>query len=442
MMIATFALLIIAGLYLAILVLTIVFAVNAKSTAGRVGSILAGLFLLLVVPMFFLVATFTLRMESSQEAIRSNQSAVTGVAESVQSRQSVDEATPAAPQVPVPAAVASAPEQPVPPPILESAGEPSTGKQTPGQWRTTDTEAFTANVYPSYSAAIRALTAGLREKLAEKLVLRRDENGDVIDPQTIVVSASGSSAESLVPQITEQLSKLFPGVVVRSVGTVPAAPTENQLSVQLIVSAASSQPATWDRQQVIENGLLTCTIQSAQSALRQTSFQAFVTEKPWVESLDQFVSMYPRRNFVVGYSGELQSSEGQARKQALSDAVRQATIHFRGKPYAIVDERHVIDRFAQRLSRSYGDVWREAVLVEVPDQEQVSVARMTVEESFQRSWMGTLAQAVGMIVLVIVTILLCLVLNWVTQGYYRSQLVLGLAGVLVMGFLLAALMIA
>ena len=40
MMIATFALLIIAGLYLAILVLTIVFAVNAKSTAGRVVSIL------------------------------------------------------------------------------------------------------------------------------------------------------------------------------------------------------------------------------------------------------------------------------------------------------------------------------------------------------------------------------------------------------------------
>ncbi|QDV87135.1 hypothetical protein [Planctomycetes bacterium TBK1r] len=439
MTIATFALFIIAGLYLAVLILTIVFAVNAKSTAGRVGSILAGLFLLLVVPMLFLVATFTLRMESNHEAPRTGHSTVTGVAESVPSPQSFEVAAPTAAQAPAPAAVASAPERPVPPPIVELAGEPATSEPSPGQWRTADTEAFTANVYPSYSAAIRPLTAGLREKLAEKQVLQRDEIDGVIDPESIVVSASGSSAVSLVPQITEQLSKLFPGVVVRSVGSVPAEPTENQLSVQLIVSAASSQPATWDRQQVIENGLLTCTIQSAQ---RQTSFQAFVTEKPWVESLDQFVSMYPQRNFVVGYSGELQSSEGQARKQALSDAVRQAAIHFRGKPYAIIDERHVIDRFAQRLSRSYGDVWREAVLVEVPGQEQVSVARMTVEESFQRSYMGKLTQAVGMMVLVIATILLCLALNWVTQGYYRSQLVLGLAGVLVMGFLLAALMIA
>ncbi|PAY20777.1 hypothetical protein CKO51_04040 [Rhodopirellula sp. SM50] len=438
MMIATFALLIIAGLYLAILILTIVFAVNAKSTAGRVGSILAGLFLLLVVPMFFLVATFTLRMESSQETPRSSQTAVTGVVESLLSPQSNDAATPAAPQVPVPTAVASTPEQPVPPPIVELAEEPSVGEQTPGQWRTTGTEAFTANVYPSYSAAIRPLTAGLRERLAEKQVLQRDENDDVIDPETIVVSGSGPSVESLVPPITEQLSKLFPGVVVRSVGTVPAEPNENQLSVHLIVSAASSQPATWDRQQRIENGLLTCTLQSAQ---RQTSFQAFVTEKPWVESLDQFVSMYPRRNFVVGYSGELQSSEGQARKQALSDAVRQAAIDFRGKPYAIIDERHVIDRFAQRLSRSYGDVWREAVLVEVPDSQQVSNARMTAAEAFQRSSMGKLSKAVGILVLVVVTVVMCLGLNWVTQGYYRSQVMLGLASVVIMGFLLAVMFI-
>ncbi|QDV45255.1 hypothetical protein Enr13x_51300 [Stieleria neptunia] len=438
MMIATFALLIIAGLYLAILILTIVFSINAKSTAGRVGSILAGLFLLLVVPSLFLVATFTLRMESNQEGPGSSGSTMTVATGSKPSPRSVDATVPATPRGDVPAAVASNPERPVPPPIVELAEEPSAGEQTPGQWRTTGTEAFTANVYPSYSAAIRPLTAGLRERLAEKQVLQRDENDDVIDPQTIVVSASGPSVESLVPPITEQLSKLFPGVVVRSVGTVPAEPTENQLSVHLIVSAASSQPATWDRQQRIENGLLTCTMQSAQ---HQTSFQAFVTEKPWVESLDQFVSMYPRRNFVVGYSGELQSSEGQARKQALSDAVRQAAIDFRGKPYAIIDERHVIDRFAQRLSRSYGDVWREAVLVEVPDSQQVSNARMTAAEAFQRSSMGKLSKAVGMLVLVIVTVVMCLGLNWVTQGYYRSQVMLGLASVVIMGFLLTVMFI-
>lgn len=439
MVIVSFALLLLAGLYLAVLVLTIVFAVNAKSTAGRVGSILAGLFLLLVVPMFLLVATFAVRSESSTETPQFGRSAVTGVTESEASPESFEVVAPAAPQGVVPATAASTPERPVPPPIVESAGELSTGDQTPGQWRTTDTDAFTANVYPSYSAAIRPLIAGLREKLAEKQVLQRDEIDGVVDPETIAVSVSGSSAEPLVPQITEQLGKLFPNAVVRSVGSVPAEPAENQLSFHLVASASTLQPATWDLQQRVENGLLMCTIRSAQ---RQTSVQAFVTEKPWVESLDQFVSMYPQRHFVVGYSGELQSSEGQARKQALSDAVRQAAIYLRGKPYAIVDERHVIDRFAQRLSRSYGDVWREAVLVEVPGQEQVSVARMTVEESFQRSWMGTLAQAVGMMVLVIVTIVMCLALNWVTQGYYRSQIVLGLAGVVIMGFLLAAVFIA
>ncbi|QEF97946.1 hypothetical protein Mal15_19920 [Stieleria maiorica] len=448
-MFVSFFLLIVLGIYLGILVVVIVSAVSAKSTAGRVAAIVAGLFLLIIVPLFLLAATYSVRVASSEHHVWADQHAAgTRVPDRPLDSTSVD--VPSIPTGESASAAPSPPQRPVPPPVLkpvdqtsdEDSLQPNTSsqQQPAGTWRATDTATFTANVYPSDASAIDALLSGLKEKLAENRVLLRDDqndSNDVVDPDKVVVSADGPDLDSLLPAAISRLGTQFSAIGVGTrPGNAPTKPIENELAIHFSVSKSTLMQAPWDQQDQLQSRLLTCT---ATMGGRQASFQAFVTEKPWVESFDQFVSRYPQRKFVVGYSGEFQSTEGQARKAALEDAVRQAAFSFRGKSYAIIDDRHVVDRFAQRLSRSYGDVWREAVLVEVPDAQQVDVARTTAAEAFERSQIGRLLQIFGVVVLVLATIVLCLGLNWVTEGYYRSQVMLGLAGVVVMGGLIVAM---
>lgn len=425
-MITLIALLLFAGLFLGLLILTIVLAATAKTTAGRVGAIIGGFVVLVGVPLFLIALTWTTTetrgpsgypAPADQIALDSDQVVVTSPA------------TPATPERVVPPAVVIETESPLPSAVGGSGGT----------WRSSEMEAFQANVYPSYAAAIKPFLGTLRETLIADQAIAVDEKNELISPKTIIVTVLGSGIEPLVSQITERISEQFPGVVVQSAGQVPPEPAENQMSVHLVVSKASQQSAPWNDAEQIENGVLTCRVQLA---AWKTSFECFVTEKPWLESLDQFVSIYPKRRFVVGYSGELQSSEGQARKAALADATQQAAITLEGKLYAIIDERHVVDRFAQRLSRSYGEVWREAVLVELPDSHQVNAARMDAADAFRRSTMGKVSRHAGIAILVIATILLCLLLNWVTKGYYRNQVLIGLMGVVIVGLLIAVMFVA
>ncbi|WP_182864844.1 hypothetical protein [Stieleria mannarensis] len=449
-MFVSYFLLIVIGIYFGILVVVIVSAVSAKSTAGRVAAIVAGVFLLIIVPMFLVMATYSLRRVASSEHHSWADQHAAGTRVPDRPLDSINVDVPSIPSESSTSAAPSPPQRPVPPPVLKPVDQISdedslqpnaTSQQQPtGTWRTTDTQTFTANVYPSDGSAMDSLVSGLKEKLAENRVLLRDdekESNDVVDPDKVVVSADGPDLDSLLPVAISRLRTQFSaiGIGTRPVNA-PSEATENELAIHFSASKSPSLPAPWDQQDQLQNRLLTCT---ATMGGRQSTYQAFVTEKPWVESFDQFVSRYPQRKFVVGYSGEFQSTEGQARKAALEDAVRQAAFSFRGQSYAIIDDRHVIDRFAQRLSRSYGDVWREAVLVEVPDARQVDAARTTAAEAFERSRIGRLSQAFGIVMLVLATIALCLGLNWITKGYYRSQVVLGLAGVVVMGGLILAM---
>ena len=65
MMVTAIVFLLFAGFYLGLLILLIVLAVNAKTTAVRIGSIVVGLFLLLILPLAILSATYTFRSTSS-----------------------------------------------------------------------------------------------------------------------------------------------------------------------------------------------------------------------------------------------------------------------------------------------------------------------------------------------------------------------------------------
>ena len=94
----------------------------------------------------------------------------------------------------------------------------------------------------------------------------------------------------------------------------------------------------------------------------------------------------------------------------------------------LIDESHVADRFAQKLTRPYGDVWREAVLIDVTGEAmrgtiEVAEARAARDSSIKKG--GALLA----VLLLLAIIAVCFIGNAVTQGYYRRPLNWGASAV-------------
>ena len=270
-------------------------------------------------------------------------------------------------------------------------------------------------------------------------MLAVDDKQAIVLPETILLTGYGEQIEGKLPEYGIRISKEIPGANVLSGGKVADKPAAKTLSVHLEMGESVRQFSPWSADQQITHGELICKFTSTDG---QLELRAFVTEKPWVESFDRFVSMHPGRRFVVGYSDALHSSESSARTSAMNDAIKQATITQGDRVYALVDERHVLDRFAQRLSRPYGDVWREAVLIELPDPGEMAAASQTAAERFREDSLLRTAKHAGVVFLVLATVLLCWLLNWITKGYYRSHVVLGVIGAMIVGFVILIMFVA
>jgi hypothetical protein len=418
-------LLFVLTLFLGCLLLAIFFAVTAKTPAGRVASILAGVFILFVVPIGLMALLMVARtVESATATVVTDQSSsVLRTGPPLQSQLNSTQPIHVAP--PVPPSVTITPE---------ISGRPKT-RRSESVWRTSNIDdTFQANVYPSYEAAVAALIKRLKESLVKNQVFRSDEDGRPIVPANIVVS--GSEVGTRVPGLVGLVHSEFPESEVSDGGDVPGKPEADTLSVHFTVSDVLALAAPWQIESLAEHAVLAC---KGNLGGNSTSVDCRVTEKPWVETFDRFVSMYPLRNFAVGYSLDFHSSEGDARRSALDDAKRQASIDINGREVRYIDERHVVDRFAQQLSRPYGTVWREALLVELPGAPEVARTRVKVQESF-RSWaILRLGKRFGILVFLISAGFLCLALNWVTMGYYRAPVVLGLTGLAALCLLIAVL---
>ena len=164
-------------------------------------------------------------------------------------------------------------------------------------------------------------------------------------------------------------------------------------------------------------------------------------EKSWVNQFDQLVSELPKKQFVVGYSQELSSSEPLARQSAMENAQSQIRVHAdtNGGINTLIDESHVADRFAQKLTRPYGDVWREAVLIDVTGEAmrgtiEVAEARAARDSSIKKG--GALLA----VLLLLAIIAVCFIGNAVTQGYYRRPLNWGASAVGALIFVLAVIL--
>jgi hypothetical protein len=199
-------------------------------------------------------------------------------------------------------------------------------------------------------------------------------------------------------------------------------------------------------------------------ATEKTRSLAFVT-KSWLGTTAKFISKHPQYKWMIGISQRIASSPEEASKEAFKDV--NAQLQLRNKYFAnhSAMEQNVVDRFVQKVSLSYGEVWREAVLIRVDAANNLSTGK------FSGGWVASEASAAtggyrnpsntvaavplrsrslpispesGLALLAGFVILIGWVCNLLTQGYYRVEissvwvLLVGIIVCMLVGFVMVS----
>lgn len=349
-------------------------------------------------------------------------------------------------------------------------GERSSGLTVAGRPWTDAVEEFQdfqADVYPSLSAAAEALG----RRAGQRLMASSDAGGT--DPKSIYVWREGD--EGIASRHATQDSDLvISRMILEAVASgirqkldspayvsVEQAPTEDRtrnILVKVVVQDfVFENHNRWRTHAESRSGAVALHVETADEPF---SVSTRFVDAPWVEDRTGFVSAFPNGDWLVAYSDGTHSTHEGAREDALDAATNvllplaQARIsqlpasdqHRFAQQIAkdpdwlrsrvadeLVTRNLVTDRFAQRFDRSYGTVWREAVLVDAAPTHVQAIARSLVQGvdakvTYQRNtWFSFIALA-GLIFGTY------LFLNMATKGYYawmlRLAAVAGVGGVL------------
>lgn len=369
----------------------------------------------------------------------------------------VPQGTPVPQGLPVPPASPTSPPPAVPQGLVDASSAPPSSP--PGvrvtarpdaavaSWLSSEMEAFDASLYPGLIRCATPLAKSVAGAMAENQLLPKPKGDDKATSIPLEVRNSArSDAQELafLTQFVTELQKQFPDTAIQQTGNgfseeqaTDPDPSQVVLSVFVTYDQEQSVFGTSGKKATV-SGEVICQVSAASGSA--DSRLKFV-EKPWVYDFDQLVSQSPGKRYVVGYSQELASSEFEARESAMRNARSQIQITTNRGQRLEIDESDVVDRFAQKLSRPYGDVWREAVLVDVTDEAlRADVARVVA--SANRSDQVRAATAMGTFLLLGCTVVFCFVANALTEGYYRRKIRLGagaitaiaiLAGIFLLG---------
>lgn len=304
-------------------------------------------------------------------------------------------------------------------------------QSTPTEWLSADLNAFEADVYLGTAQAAGPLARKIRETLVANRLLEVDPKSDgFIEPTSITVYAprlDETDRSLIIADFSAELRLQFAKSKI-SIGEPGAVNADGKVYgnvIALTITSRNEQQAL-ARSDSPWSGSITGDLHCAaitSSGHAETSVK--YVDKPWVEEFSTFASNYPSR-FVAGYSTSLGSSESEARQEALHDAADKL------RRYNLTDlamlENVACDQFVQRLSRPYGDVWRVAMLYDVPSlvmkDANAHATKVEVRQSHRRL----------LVLLFFQTIVICGVLNMVTYGYYRMQISVGWV-VVVLGLL-------
>ena len=298
---------------------------------------------------------------------------------------------------------------------------------------------FGASLYPGIVECGEALAERTNRTLREILPrivdgLEERSRGEgikfLIQMDDDAIYRGDSSVNAFANTFKQALQKRFPDatLTLQSGGRDKAKErNDDEIILSLSTRVERGETATWDPSIQSTSGTAECLIQG-----RGKTTVRFAN-KPWVTRFDELVSKFPNRQFVVGYSSELASSETQARQSALENVRSQVQVKsMNGSMWTIADE-HVVDRFAQKLSRPYGDVWREAVLVDLNGDRAMATADAIVSDTARTSEIKHVSILSGILFL-LATVGVCFVANVLTQGYYRKPIRGGALTVIVIVF--------
>jgi hypothetical protein len=197
---------------------------------------------------------------------------------------------------------------------------------------------------------------------------------------------------------------------------------------------------------------ITVARQSENTGRPQFKASATYTDKAWVDDFAAFAANADRDTWLVAYSPKVADSQHDAHQQALRaaavklrpylrDYLRRQASH-RAQEFAGYADREledqietalrsgglILDRFVQSARRPYGEVWREALLIDASADKVASMGAASLRQlearrdyyqaqwGSQQSWRLRMVLSItGLIALVCV---MYLFLNAATKGYY------------------------
>lgn len=280
---------------------------------------------------------------------------------------------------------------------------------------------FPADAYPSEGAAVQALAAQLPAAVRD------------VTPNPRHVDVSGDLPADLIELLR------------RSCNRDVEAGDSDRGTVQVVVQQSERKDAIapWGSSPARQGNFHVRVTGERGERVLSVSFSA----KPWAEKFADFVNAHPGRTWLVGRSGPC-ASEADALREAQGNIYRElrqliqqrlpgpaARDAGRWLPSFNADEL-VVDQFAQRFSRPYGDVWAVSVLADVPAEKLDAITQQFSGEIRAAHAHRARSIAAGAVLFVALS-LLYVTANAVTRGYYTTRLrvvtvLLAAAGVLML----------
>ncbi|MDB5355317.1 MAG: hypothetical protein JWN24_1770 [Phycisphaerales bacterium] len=164
--------------------------------------------------------------------------------------------------------------------------------------------------------------------------------------------------------------------------------------------------------------------------------------RAWLSDFSAFANSHQHQTWIVAHSRRACTSSSEARAQAESDArdaiadlVRQQVVSLSHRPLnewqldhvasrPINAQNLIADRFVQHFHRPYGELWSEAILLDVsPERLSPLINDRLAAIGSQGLRTGRTAGAVAIVLVVI--LLLYLFLNTITKSYFTGRLRMG-----------------
>ena len=336
------------------------------------------------------------------------------------------------------------PEHPTATALVESGRSVTLPTVSP-IWSEGVEDEFDADVYPSRSAAMKALAPRLREWIDPLVADVNQPPGIVLfqqDQQRALVWDPEGGPETVELTHDYQQRTLMWDLERALEGELPTLSCSieagqrnlgaHEIGITLHIADLRIEPVPWsDGGPRVVSGRL---VAEARYGQRETTVAQSFFEKPWVEGFADFVNARSDRHYLIARSQEACTGEGEAKRQAEEDACAQLMQQLDRirpavpgqssptvTPTELVRDGFVADRFVQSFDGMAGRVWRQALLIDISPQKLMTLStrlHVTVERE-RVTWARMIVSSLGVFVVILVAYLF---LNMATRGYYDWSL--------------------